>query len=122
MPRKSTGNSIGSALARNKHALGDVFGQIAHPLQIVVDLQHGHDEPQIGGHRLIEGQNLEALFLDLDLHAVDLGVVGDHLLGHHGVAIDQRGDRLGDGLFDQRADEQNLLLQAVDLAMDVLWS
>ena len=34
-------------------ALGDVLGQVAHPFQIVIDLQYGHDEPQVDGHRLV---------------------------------------------------------------------
>ena len=120
MPRKSTGSSIASAPARYGGSLGDILGQVAHPLQIVVDLQRGDDEPQIVGHRLIEGQDFQALFLDLDLHAIDHRVVGDHLLGHHRVAIDESRDGVGDRLFDQRADVEDFLLQAVDLAVDML--
>ena len=88
-----------------QHALGDVLGQIAHPLQIVVDLQHRHDEPQIGGHRLIEGQDLQAL---LPRPRPPCGRSRRRwsitVRARSRVAIDQGRDGVGDGLFDQRAD------------------
>ena len=46
------------AIGQKDDALGDVSGQVAHPLQVVVDLQHGDDEPQIGGDRLVQGRIL----------------------------------------------------------------
>ena len=52
-------------------ALGDVPGQVADPLEVAVDLEHRRDPPQVGGHRLVQGQDLQAVALDLDLPAVD---------------------------------------------------
>ena len=50
--------------------LGDVPCQIVEPLEVAIDLQHGGDPPQVGGDRLVQGQDSNALALDLDLPAV----------------------------------------------------
>ena len=77
------GRQVGHALKllRNGHErrprqvngpLGDVLGQVAHALQVGVDLQGGGDAAQVDGHRLVQGQDLQALFLDVVFLLVDL--------------------------------------------------
>ena len=61
-----------------------LHGQVADPLQVVVDLEHGDDEAQVDGHRLVQGQDLEALLLDLHLGLVDPVVGLDHVLRQPG--------------------------------------
>ncbi len=107
------------ALREKQHPFGDVLGQVAHPLQIVIDLQHGHDEAQVGRHRLIEGQRLEHLLFDVDFHAVDFGVLVDNGPGEIAVAVDQGRDAFGQRFFHERPDEQNLLFEALDLPLQV---
>src|SRR5262249_17936049 len=75
---------------------------------------------QVGSHRLIESQNLEAFFLDLDFHAVDRVVGFEDFGSQHGVAVNQGDDRLGNGFLDERADIEDFLLQNVDLTLNVL--
>ena len=103
-----------------RHPLGDVAGQVAHPFEIIVDLQHRHHETEVGGDRLIEGEDLQALLFHLHLHAIDLFVVRHHSLGQIGVAVDERRDRLGDRLLHEGADSQDPLLEMFDLAFDVM--
>ena len=100
-------------------ALGDVGGEVADALQLVVDLDDGDDEAQVAGHRLVQRQQLEALLLDLDLDLVDLHVGGDHLARLRHVA---RLDRLhGEAqvLLDQRAESEDLALELLDLALQM---
>ena len=70
--------------------LGDVDRQVAHPLELADHPQRGDDHPQVAGHRLLEGQQREGVVLDPLAVGVD-GLVGaDDLLGHGGVAAQQR--------------------------------
>ena len=52
--------------------LGDVHGLVADALEVGVDLHGGGDEPQVGGHGLLQGEQLQAAVVDLDLEVVDL--------------------------------------------------
>ena len=61
-------------LEKRKRPLGDALGQVADPFEAAVDAHDGQDEPQVAGHGLPEGEDVEALGLDLDLHLVDVGV------------------------------------------------
>ncbi len=63
------------AVGQIESPLGDVRRQVADPLQVVVDLQHGDHEPQVGRHRLVQCQRLQALLFHLDFEPVDF-VVG----------------------------------------------
>ena len=58
--------------------LGDVDGQVADPLEVGVDLDGGDDDAQVGGHRLVQRQQLEAAVVDFDVEVVDRLVAGQH--------------------------------------------
>jgi hypothetical protein len=51
--------------------LGDVHRQVADPLEVGVDLHGRHDRPQVGRHRLVQREQLEAAVVDLDVQVVD---------------------------------------------------
>ena len=65
--------------AERDHALADVLGMVADPLQIVAHPHGADDLAQIDGHRLPAGNGEDRLFLDLMLHRVDGRIGGDHL-------------------------------------------
>ena len=70
--------------------LRDVDGVIAHPLEIIRDLEGGDDHPEVAGHRLLEREQVDPLFLDLHLHVVDHVVAGDDLVRLAAVTLEQR--------------------------------
>jgi hypothetical protein len=43
--------------------------------KLIVDFDDGDQKPQIHCHRLMQGQYLQALLLDFDLHFIDI-IVG----------------------------------------------
>ena len=51
--------------------LGDVHGEIADALEIGVDLDRSHHGAQIRGDRLVQGQELQAPIVDLDVQSVE---------------------------------------------------
>ena len=70
--------------------MGDVHRHVADPLQIVVDLHGGDDQPQIDGHRLMQCQGLHALLFHLDLATIDVQVALLDLTGQRLVALQDR--------------------------------
>ena len=78
------------------HALADMLGMIADPLEIVAHAHGADDLAQIDGHRLPPRDGEDRFFLDLVLHRVDRRIGGDHALGKLRVALDQRLGRVGD--------------------------
>ena len=97
--------------------LGDVHRQVTHPLE-VGDHPQGRDEhPQVAGHRLLEGEELEGALLDPLPGGVDGGVVADDLLGDLGVRGEQGlgGPRHGDldhlGHVDELVDDRVELVE-----------
>ena len=71
-----TGGCCSVALGR----LGDIDREVADPLEVGVDLDRRDDRAQIGGHRLVQRQQLEASVIDLDVQLVDRAVAGEHML------------------------------------------
>ena len=80
--------------------LSDIDRQVGDPLQIVIHLERGGNAAQIHGHRLVQGQDFEALVLDPHLVQVNRVVRVDHLLSQVPVAVVQRAIGLHDQLLD----------------------
>ena len=100
-PRMSLGGW--NSPSQREHALGDVLGEIADPLQIVGDAQRADDLAQVDRHRLPARDGQHGLFLDLALQRVDRRVGADDALRQLGIASRQRIDRVGDLLFGKPA-------------------
>ena len=89
--------------ADRRHALADIFGQIADPLEVVGNTQRAHDLPQVHRHRLPARDRQHRLLLDLALQRIDRGIERDRALGTLGIAPGQRLDRIGNLLLGQTA-------------------
>ena len=70
--------------------LGDVDRVVAHPLEVVGDLERRGEHPEVARHRLLQRQQVDALLLDLHFHGVDHPVPGDHPARLLAVALQQR--------------------------------
>ena len=99
--------------------VGDVDAEVADAFQVVVDLEHGHNVAQVHGHRLVEGQELEALLLHLHLVLVDDQVGENDLPGGVGVAALDGGERLAQVVLHDRAQGEDLLLESLDLSLQM---
>ncbi len=67
----------------------DVHRQVAHPLEIGVDLDRGHDGPEVRRHRLVQRQQLQHAVVDLDVELVDRFVAGQDRFDEAEVALGQ---------------------------------
>ncbi len=101
------------------HALGDVDGVVAHPLEIARDLHRHGDEAEVPRHGLLQREQVDRVVLDLHLERVDRIVVLDDLRGLRHVARQQRAHRLAHRVLRQsrHADERGL--QAVQVILEV---
>src|SRR6266699_1756568 len=89
----------------------NIDGSIGHALEIIIHLQDRHHKAQVNGHRLVQGENFQTIFLDLDLHLIDFIIALSHLLRERSIAFDHGRDRLGDPLFDCGTYRENLFLK-----------
>ena len=73
-------------------------GQITHALERGGQSQRGDDHAQIGGHRVLLGQQLHALVDDARLERIDLDIAVDDGLGGFKIRVQQRVARAVDRL------------------------
>jgi len=92
---------------------------IAHPLQVVRDLERRGDEAQIPRQRLLESEQAQTAVVDVELEPVDHLVVREHLARQRGVAAPQRVDRLEDDALGAPAHAQELLLELLEIVFEV---
>ena len=105
---RQRGSRIGAA-----GRFGDVTGQIAHALERRGQTQGGDDHAQIGGHRVLLGQQLHALVDDAGFEGIDFDVAVDDGLGGFKILVQQRVA----GTIDCLA---NVLRHAVEVIGDCL--
>jgi hypothetical protein len=74
---------------------------------------HGDNEAQVNGDRLIQGKDFQTVFLDLNLHAVDLNIHFQDPFRKLHVPLFDAAHRPEHILLDYCAKMENLLLQAV---------
>ncbi len=85
------------------HALGDVLGEVADPLEVVAQPQRAHDLAQVDRHRLPARDGEHGLVLDLALQRIDAGIDRHHAPGTLAVALGQRIDGIRDLLLGEAA-------------------
>jgi hypothetical protein len=117
--RQPIGNDEGGILLKGLGPLGDAHGQVGDPLQVGVDLEHRGNSPQVHRHRLMEGKHFEALFLDMHLMLVDVGVGRDDLIRQAIAPLVQGLGRLVDHVLDHRRNPQQLLVDGLNVALQM---
>jgi len=95
--------------------LGDVHGQVAHALEVGHHAQGGDEHPEVAGHRLLQREELEAELLDPLALGVDVGVVGDDLLGELRVGLEQGRGGPADGGADLPGHGDELVDDQIEL-------
>jgi hypothetical protein len=102
--------------------LGDlrqVHRLIANALQMQVDVQQGRQQPQVGGERGLEREQVKDPSLDVQVELVYLVVAADHLVADRRVAVRKGLQRpfqqqlgLGAGLLDLALKGAQVLMKA----------
>jgi hypothetical protein len=104
--------------AQKYSRLRDIHREVPYSLEIVVDLQDRHEVSEIVGYRLMECEDFEALFLEVDLSLVDLNIPIDHLSGKLRVPGINSLYRQAQMILDLSAYGQDLFIQPFNLAAE----
>ena len=94
---------------------------VADPLEVVDDLGHGHDHPEVDRRRLPLRDDLRALLVDLHLHPVDRLLVGADLVDQVGkLLVGERRDRAAELLLDEAAHREHAAPDRLHLGVELL--
>jgi hypothetical protein len=100
-------------------ALRDVHGLIADALEVVVDARDGEDEAEVGGHQLMEREELDDAVVDFELKLVDLIFFVENALGELFVGVENAVDGLVDGALGERAHPEKAFFDDVEVFFEV---
>ncbi len=75
------------------------------------------EEPQVTGDRSLPGQQRKHPLMDLQVHAVDPVIVGDHQLGEFEILVGERLQRPVEGADDEFDPFQRVALEPGDLVL-----
>ena len=128
LPSEASPLAAGERLADRTHGeagqhqrdAGNALAVVAHPLQFGGNLQNGRQRTQVARHRLLHGDQRQAVVLDGEAFLVDQAVVRDQLSGGIQVATLQNVHGIENGLLDHAAQEKDICLQFFDLTFKVL--
>ena len=97
----------------------DVDREISDPFEVGVDLDGRDDCPQVGRHRLVQRQQLEAAIVDLDVEFVDRLVAVQDPVDHLDVAGRQPVDGRADALFGEATHLEQPALEHFELLLEM---
>jgi hypothetical protein len=100
--------------------LGDVGGHVTDAFQVLVDVEDGGEQAQIGSDRRVAAEQVDHLPLDVQVPAVDLVVTGDHRAAQGRVPGHQPARGPGQGGPDQHALRLDVGLQVGKGVMELV--
>ena len=106
-------------VAGERDQLGDVHALVAHPLDVLDQVQQRGDEPQVAGHRRLQREQREDPLVDLQVAPVDAVVVGDHHLRQLDVLVGERLEHAVELLDDQVEAAERAGLELAQLGLEV---
>jgi hypothetical protein len=93
------------------NAFGDIHGDVADALQLCIDAQRGHQQPQITGNRLVQGKDAVTQGINLIVKVIDDAILADDFLRNGKVPFEES---MGGGIelpVDQRTHDHQFVLQ-----------
>src|SRR5512143_2111341 len=92
-----------------------VYSEVAHALEVGDDLDRGRDEAEIAARGLPDGDEPDALLLDLHVEIVSDGITVDNLDSEVPVTLDQGPDGFLDGILNEPAHLEYPLLELFEV-------
>ncbi len=94
--------AIASELERIADHASAIAGMVGYAFQLRSDSHIGDELAQIAGHRLLQGDGLDAEFFNFPLQGIDVGILLEHFLRGFSVIVDQAAHRLLESLSNLR--------------------
>src|SRR6266478_6911551 len=109
-----------AGVAKDAHGtLGDVDGLIADALEIVVNAGNGQDEAEIGGHELVQGEQLNDAVVDFHLELVDGVFFVEDALGELLIGVQNGVNGLVHSAFGEATHPEQALFHFVQIFFKV---
>ncbi|MCU1434468.1 MAG: hypothetical protein JWR71_1193 [Pseudarthrobacter sp.] len=89
--------------------LGDVPGEVAHPLQRGAHPEGANDHPEVARYRALQGEDVDGAFIQAVLEEIDPGIRGNDVFGQINVRHLEGRVGLLHGLADQLGNLNELL-------------
>jgi hypothetical protein len=102
-----------------ERTLGDVDGLIADAFKVIVDAGNGEDKAQVGGHELVESEELNDAVVDFELKFVDSVFFIKDTLGELFIGIEDGVNRLMNGALGEAAHPKEAFLELVQILFEV---
>ena len=83
-------------------SLGNMASKVGKPFEITVDLEYRGHSPQVGCHRLVQGQNPHTLTFNLNFPAVHGRLLKLDLVREFDPTVTQGVNTLVQGIFNDR--------------------
>jgi hypothetical protein len=99
--------------------LRDVDGLIADALEVVVDARDGKNQAQVGGHQLMEREELNDAVVNFELQFVDGVFFIEDALGKLLVGFEDGVNGLMNGALGEAAHPQEAFFQLVQISFEV---
>ena len=100
-------------------ALRNIDGLIADALEIIVDAGNGENEAQVGGHELMESEELNDAIVKFELKLVDGVLFIEDTLGELFIGIKDGVNRLMNGALGEAAHPEKALFELVQVLFEV---
>src|SRR6266700_6044119 len=104
---------------QGERPLRDIYGEIAHALEVAVDLDRRGYKAQVSRDRLVESKKPGGLLVDLDLHLIDAGLVLQDEIGLVLILFDQCQDAAVDRRLYQPGHCKQALPQIIELFFEM---
>ena len=85
----TSSGSIGSPSGRLTEKRG-YFGEVAEAFQVCIDLVHGKYETQVDSHRCVQGNDILAITVDLQLECIHAAFTAEYFVGQFLVSGQHR--------------------------------
>ena len=93
-------------------------GEVAHPLEVGAHPHRGDDDAQVGGDRLLAGEQVDGQRVELSRMRVELLVGLDDRLGQVDVGVEQGGRGPGHGRAGQPGHLDELVGDGVEVLVE----
>ena len=100
--------------------LGDVPGEVAHPLEVGAHVHGRDDDAQVGRDGLLARKQVDRQLVELDADVVELAVGLDDRLGEVDVGVEQSGRGAGDGRSGEPGQLDELVRDRVEVLVELV--
>ncbi len=118
--RQGLRGDVVGIFAQAARRFGAVHREVADALEVGDDFEAGADDAEVSRHRLLEGEETDAVVLDAEVERIGRVVHADDAVRQRQVLLDERVHGQADHLHDEGAHSQHVVLQHRKLVLEAI--